>query len=108
VKIIKEYKNENGRRHRVDGPAVEYVNGTKAWFLNGERHRTDGPAVEWSDGTKFWFLNGKRHRTDGPAIEYSNGTKEWYLNGERITEKKYLKATAYLRCGVWKLIYNRD
>jgi hypothetical protein len=22
-----------------------------------ERHREDGPAVEWPDGTKAWFLN---------------------------------------------------
>ena len=41
-------------------------------------HRTDGPAVEWSDGYKSWYINGKRHRTDGPAIERLNGSKEWY------------------------------
>jgi hypothetical protein len=32
-------------------------NGNKHWFLNGERHRTDGPAVEFKDGTKLWYLN---------------------------------------------------
>ena len=30
------------------------------WYLNGKPHRTDGPAIEWADGTKYWFLNGKR------------------------------------------------
>jgi len=37
-----------------------YANGTKQWFLNGKRHREDGPAVEWADGDKEWFLDGKR------------------------------------------------
>ena len=26
---------------------------------SGELHREDGPAVEWSDGIKTWWLNGK-------------------------------------------------
>ena len=28
------------------------------WF-NGQRHREDGPACEWADGTKWWYLNDK-------------------------------------------------
>jgi hypothetical protein len=80
--------------HRTDGPAVEYSDGTKVWYLNGQRHRTDGPAIENSDGYKVWYLNGQRHRTDGPAIEYSNGSKEWYLNGHQMSEEDFLVATA--------------
>ena len=56
---------------------------------NGEFHRIDGPAVEWGNGTKRWFQNGLRHRTDGPAIVYSDGTKEWYINGEELTEDEF-------------------
>ena len=26
----------------------------------GQLHRLDGPAVEWADGTKFWWQNGVR------------------------------------------------
>ena len=33
--------------------------GTKRWYLNGKKHRTDGPAVEYSDGTKYWWLNNE-------------------------------------------------
>ena len=73
----------NGKRHRVDGPAIEYAYGEKEWYLDGERHRVDGPAIEWVDGTKQWFLNGKLHRVDGPAKECADGTKVWWLNGER-------------------------
>jgi hypothetical protein len=61
-----------------------FPNGDKAWWLNGKRHRTDGPAVEWANGTKEWWFNGNLHRTDGPAIKWANGTKEWYLNGNRV------------------------
>ena len=74
---------KSGKRHRVDGPAIENPNGTKSWFLNGKRHRVDGPAIEYSSGTKQWFLNDKQHRVDGPAVEYANGNNAWYLNDKR-------------------------
>jgi len=83
------YSNDNNQRHREDGPAVEYSNGTKAWYINGQLHREDGPAIEWSDGHKEWYLNGKRHREDGPAVEWSNGDKSWYLNGEELSEEEF-------------------
>ena len=76
--------------HREDdGPAIEYADGTKEWYLNGELHREDGPAVEYADGSKYWYLNGKCHSEDGPAIEYASGTKVWYLNGEQLTEEAF-------------------
>jgi hypothetical protein len=79
---IRWYKEGTEELHREDGPAVEYTNGSKYWYLNDECHREDGPAIEYSNGSKFWYLNGELHREDGPAIEYSNGSKFWYLNGE--------------------------
>ena len=60
-------------------------NGSKLWFLNGKRHREDGPAVEYPDGQKQWWLNHNLHREDGPAIEYPDGTKSWYLNGKKVS-----------------------
>jgi len=66
-----------------------FDSGDKVWYLNGKRHREDGPAIEWASGDKFWYLNGKRHREDGPAVEYADGTKYWYLNGKEYTEVKY-------------------
>ena len=58
--------------------------GTKTWWLNGKRHREDGPAVEWASGTKIWWLHGKRHREDGPAFEDADGHKEWWLNDKPV------------------------
>ena len=66
-----------------------YDDGKKAWYLNGKRHREDGPAVEYASGGKAWYLNDKRHRVDGPAYEDANGCKVWYLNGERLTEQEF-------------------
>lgn len=45
--------------HRLDGPAIERVNGTKAWLVDGKHHRLDGPAIEWADGYREWYVNGK-------------------------------------------------
>jgi hypothetical protein len=55
----KRYYNEQGQRHRTDGPAWEGADGSKAWWVNGQRHRTDGPAIEWADGYKSWWVNGR-------------------------------------------------
>ena len=53
------WKNSQQKLHRLDGPAVEYADGDKRWYLNGEYHRVDGPAREFSNGDKYWYLNGK-------------------------------------------------
>lgn len=42
--------------HNEHGPAVVCDDGTKAWLINGRRHRIDGPAVEWFDGRKEYCL----------------------------------------------------
>ena len=69
-----------------------YSTGNKYLFLNGKLHREDGPAIEYIDGAKSWYLNGNLHREDGPAIEWNDGSKRWYLNNKRFSEKEYLKA----------------
>ncbi|MFO0190305.1 MAG: hypothetical protein ACK54F_03545 [Planctomycetia bacterium] len=79
----------NGQLHRPDGPAVEWDDGDKEWWVNGKLHRTDGPAYEWADGSKAWYVNGQRHRPDGPAIEWAHGSKEWWVNGQQLTEAEF-------------------
>lgn len=94
-----EWHNDAGNLHRLGGPALEYDNGDKWWFVNGKLHHDDGPAMCLSDGSKHWYKRGKLHRIDGPAwidkdvcrwyqngklyradgpsVEFSDGTKEW-------------------------------
>jgi len=79
-----DVNNKKGQLHRLDGPAVEMMDGFKAWFVNGKLHRQGGPAVVMVDGTKAWYVNGKQHRLDGPAVEYAHGSKQWYVHGTFI------------------------
>ena len=78
-----------GKLHRLDGPAAEYADGSKYWYVEGKLHRLDGPACEWADGDKSWYVEGKCHRLDGPAVEYANGSKVWYVEGKYLTEEEF-------------------
>ena len=87
--VKKEYKNRtvytlDKKYHREDGPAREFTNGYKEWYLNGKLHREDGPAIEYASGSKEWYLHGKRHREDGPAVERITGYKEYWVNGDHL------------------------
>ena len=35
-----EYGDENNSLHRDDGPAMEYGNGAKRWFIHGQEYET--------------------------------------------------------------------
>jgi hypothetical protein len=54
-----EYHAAPKQLHRIDGPAIEYANGSKAWYVDGKHHRIDGPACEWADGDKEWWIEGE-------------------------------------------------
>ena len=79
---------QDGRFHRVDGPAIEEENGkTRAWLQNGKRHRTDGPAYEDESGLSSWWQNGKNHRADGPATIWEDGSADYWINGKQVTKE---------------------
>ena len=41
----------------------------KQWYLNGKRHRKNGPAIEFSTKEKNWCIDGMLHRDhDLPAV----------------------------------------
>lgn len=85
--------------HREDGPAIEYENGTKHWFINGKHHREDGPAIEWQDGSKEWYINGQLHREDGYAVE-DDTASAYYLHGRFFfSQKEYLRQVVQIRFG---------
>ena len=84
-----EWYNLEGNPHRLDGPAIEWADGSKSWWINGKRHRENGPAIEYADGSKLWYINGKLHRIDGPAVEYADGCKLWYINNKYYTETEF-------------------
>ena len=52
----------NGCTHAkwADGRELhKYKDGTTYWSLNGVIHRTDGPAIEYPNGVKEYWLNGR-------------------------------------------------
>ena len=52
-------------------------------------HRLDGPAAEYADGDKHWYIDGKRHRLDGPASEYADGGKLWYIDDQGYSKEEH-------------------
>lgn len=74
------YKKD-GLRHREDGPAVIWSDGTSFWYINDLLHREEGPAIRYFNEAQHWFINGKKHREGGPAVEYKDGETEWYKDG---------------------------
>ncbi len=69
--------------YRVTNPKDgQWVDCVEEWYLKGPvkgiRHRLDGPAVTFKDGSQLWYLDGKSHRTDGPAEIWSDGYEVWY------------------------------
>lgn len=63
-----EYFNSRFQLHREDGPAIEYFNSNKIWYINGLKHNDNDCAEIHPDGTKYYYKLGKLHRTDGPAV----------------------------------------
>ena len=68
---------------------VKNVGGSKMHYKDRAmtiRHRLDGPAFEWVSGYNAWWVDDKRHRLDVPAVEYADRGKEWYVDGVFIIE----------------------
>jgi hypothetical protein len=64
--------------------------GKKVWKTKTKKiHREDGPAIEWEDGTKEWYIYGKLHREDSPAIEYANGYNNWCICGRFVSKTEF-------------------
>ncbi len=76
---------------------TEYSNRIEYHNEQGYRHRTDGPSIEWNNGDKSWWINGKLHREDGPAIEWDDGIKEWYLNNINYSEQEWEQEVAKVK-----------
>ncbi len=46
-----------------------YENGGKYWYQNGIFHRMNGPAIEYANGEKTWYLIGKQYTEEEYKIE---------------------------------------
>jgi hypothetical protein len=89
----------------LDGPAIERTNGDEFWYQDGKLHRLDGPASNYSSKYKKyknWYVNGILHREDGPAVIGNFEGNEWYLRGVRYKSKEtffeHLSEEAKAKC----------
>ena len=87
------YNPESMASRSSDGPPYISINrvGTKRYYKDNKftvLHRLDGPAVEYTDGSKFWYKDGEQHRLDGPAVIYANGASYWVVDGNELTSKE--------------------
>jgi len=64
----------------------------KEYKINNILHREDGPAVEYDDGAKFWYLNNQLHRENGPAVEPVRNCS-WWLHGKNYSFEEFIKIT---------------
>jgi len=73
---------------------IVHNSGRIYWYNEkDQRHCEHGPAIEYADGSKEWWINDKLHREDGPAVEYVDGWKFWYLDGNKYSEQEFIKRT---------------
>lgn len=80
------------------------------WMIGTAKHRRDGPAVEYADGSEIWCLYDLIHRKDGPAITHSDGCVEYWIAGYHYTDiDKYCQAAELdIECAIeFKLIYGK-
>ena len=58
-----EYQLYDTLLHREDGPARKRLNGFWSWWKNGKRHRLDGPAlININNKSETnWFIEGIRY-----------------------------------------------
>ena len=54
-----EWYNQKGQCHREDGPAIEWANGTKEWYINGRK------LTEQEFNNRKASCNGKIIEVDG-------------------------------------------
>jgi len=78
-------------KHKTTGT---WSDGSKFWFNDdGKYHRVGGPACVYMGGTRIWYQNGLYHRLDGYAYVDSK-CKLFYINGVQYHTKREFKKAA--------------
>jgi hypothetical protein len=76
-----EYLNDDGKFHRLNGPAFEWLKNHFAFpghsfWVNGKRHRIGGPSnlVFYNQKIleQLWYKNNLCHRLNAPAEIFYN------------------------------------
>jgi len=68
-----DYIEEDGLTYKVE----TYLSGNKFWFYKDKFHRLNGPAVEFANGTKSYWINGERFET---FEDYKEAVVQYKIN----------------------------
>ena len=60
-RINRSWKVNNKLHREGDYPASEFTDGYKSWYKEGKRHRLNGPAVIYSSGAEAYWIDGMRY-----------------------------------------------
>lgn len=58
------------------------------YLEDGKLHRMRGPAIKFKSGVEWWMQDGKLHRENGPAIVGEKEVLEYWLNGRPAEEEE--------------------
>ena len=102
-----EFKNYLDVPEDFTGICKFLADNSICYFKNGKFHREDGPAIQYENGNKYWYINGLHHREDGPASEHSNGAKYWYYKNkcygcDNFTIKSWEEKVRELKMEIFK------
>ena len=77
--------------HNPEGPAViGFAGRHKEYWFKGLRHRIEGPAIEYLDGDYEYWEKGRRHNSQGPA-KCIDGVVEYWIDGRKYAnEDEYI------------------
>lgn len=68
------------------------ADGTRRYYNQlGALHRVNGPAVEYADGSNYWLQHGLLHRICGPAVTREDGSVGFYIFGQRYDNSEYFR-----------------
>lgn len=90
--VGKDLKNHfcDGQKnsHHENGPARVWNDGTLEWFQHGKRHREDGPAVEFPNGDRLFFLFGRQisEKLHAGRMMIQNKSQLTVVSGEKKAE----------------------
>ena len=96
-----EFRDDQGRLHREDGPARIYPSGRAEWYRHGRLHREDGPAVEHANGSEHEQGAGGEDREHSECLEegrqelgrLERQLRRWLQGGQRKGGRKSGKSS---------------
>ena len=64
---------------------ITFPNGTTIYLKDGKLHRENGPAIEFLGSGKAYFIDGALHSDKGPAIYWPYEEDcHWYVHGVKV------------------------